>query len=146
VKPFTMHTVLRYRRQLEDLAQQTLHQALEAEARLQEMVQQTDKELTGLYADLQRDWEQGTTVDRLSLFESRINLVRQDLKSQQDALAEQQDQVTQKRKILVKKSKDRKIIEKLQEQQNAAYADFLKGKERAMLDEIATLSHERRQR
>jgi len=145
VKPFTMHAVLKYRRQLEDLAQQDLYHALELEAQLQKMLQQTEKELTDLYADLQRDWEEGTTVDRLRLFESRIDLVRRELESRRVKLMEQQDQVTKKRQLLVKRSKERKIIEKLQEQQNAAYARFLEKKELTMLDEVAVLAHERKQ-
>ncbi|MCL2789981.1 MAG: flagellar export protein FliJ [Desulfobulbus sp.] len=145
MKPFTMHAVLKYRRQLEDLAQQDLYHALELEAQLQKMLQQTEKELTDLYADLQRDWEEGTTVDRLRLFESRIDLVRRELESRRVKLMEQQDQVTKKRQLLVKRSKERKIIEKLQEQQNAAYARFLEKKELTMLDEVAVLAHERKQ-
>jgi len=144
VKPFTMHAVLKYRRQLEDSARQTLAQAMEIEARLQKMLQQTEKELTGLYADLQQDQEQGTTVDRLRLFDTRIDLVRNELEAQRTKLIEQQQQVAQRRQMLVKRSKDRKIIEKVRDQQNAAYARFLEKKEMTMLDEIAVLSHERK--
>jgi flagellar biosynthesis chaperone FliJ len=36
-------------------------------------------------------------------------------------------------------------MEKLREQQNAAYRHFLEKKETNMLDEIAVLSHERKQ-
>ena len=44
---------------------------------------------------------------------------------------------------LLKASKDRKIIEKLEEQQNAAYKKYLEKLEAGMLDEIAVLSRER---
>ena len=47
---------------------------------------------------------------------------------------------------LVKTSKDRKIMEKLREQQNAAHAKYLEKKESGMLDEIAVLAHARKQR
>ena len=144
MKPFTMHAVLKYRRQLEDSARQALAQAMEIEARLQKMLLQTEKELTGLYADLQQDQEQGTTVDRLRLFDTRIDLVRNELEAQRTKLIEQQQQVAQRRQMLVKRSKDRKIIEKVRDQQNAAYARFLEKKEMTMLDEIAVLSHERK--
>jgi len=139
-----MHAVLKYRRQLEDSARQALAQAMEIEARLQKMLQQTEKELTGLYADLQQDQEQGTTVDRLRLFDTRIDLVRNELEAQRTKLIEQQQQVAQRRQMLVKRSKDRKIIEKVRDQQDAAYARFLEKKEMTMLDEIAVLSHERK--
>jgi len=146
VKPFTMHAVLKYRRQLEDTARQELYRALEVEARLTEALLQVEEELTDLYGDQQRDQEQGTTVDRLLLFDHRIDLVKEQVALRRGELEKQQVQVANKRQQLVKASKGRKIMEKLQEQQDAAYARFLEKKELAMLDEIAVLSHERKQR
>jgi flagellar protein FliJ len=146
MKPFTMHAVLKYRHQLEDAALQSLHQALEVEARLQEALLQAEAELTELYSGLQQDKNRGTTVDRLLLFDYRIELVKQQVELRQNDLEKQQVQVANKRQQLVKASKGRKIMEKLQEQQNAAYAKYLEKKELGMLDEIAVLSHERKHR
>ncbi|MCL2457641.1 MAG: flagellar FliJ family protein [Desulfobulbus sp.] len=146
MKPFSMHAVVKYRQQLEDTARQSMYHALETEARLQEALLRTEKELAELYADLRQEQEQGTTVDRLRLFESRIDLVRRELETRQNELIKQQALVAKRRQMLVKRSKDKKIIEKLREQQNAAYAVFLEKKQLAMLDEIAVLSYERNQR
>jgi flagellar FliJ protein len=146
MKPFTMHAVLKYRHQLEDAALQSLHQALEVEARLQEALLQAEAELTELYSGLQHDKNQGTTVDRLLLFDNRIELVKQQVELRYNDLEKQQVQVANRRQQLVKASKGRKIMEKLQEQQNAAYAKYLEKKELGMLDEIAVLSHERKHR
>ncbi len=146
MQPFTMHAVLKYRRQLEEVALQALHQALATEARLQEALLQAETELADLYADQQRDKEQGTTVDRLLLFEHRIEVVKRLVETRQSDLEKQQAQVASKRQQLVKASKGRKIMEKLQEQQNAAYAKYLEKKELGLLDEIAVLSHERKNR
>jgi flagellar protein FliJ len=144
MQPFTMHAVLKYRRQLEEVALQALHQALAAEARLQEALFQAEAELADLHTGLQRDKEQGTTVDRLLLFENRIELIKQLVETRQSDLEKQQTQVASKRQQLLKASKGRKIMEKLKEQQNAAYAKYLEKKELGMLDEIAVLSHERK--
>ena len=146
MKPFTMHAVLKYRHQLEDVALQSLHQALEVEARLQEALLQAEAELTELYSGLQHDKNQGTTVDRLLLFDNRIELVKQQVELRHNDLEKQQVQVANKRQQLIKASKGRKIMQKLQEQQNAAYAKYLEKKELGMLDEIAVLSHERKHR
>jgi flagellar FliJ protein len=146
MKPFSMHAVLKYRHQLEDVALQSLHQALEVEVRLQEALLQAEVELTELYSGLQQDKNQGTTVDRLLLFDNRIELVKQQVELRRNDLEKQQVQVANKRQQLVKASKGRKIMEKLQEQQNAAYAKYLEKKELGMLDEIAVLSHERKHR
>jgi flagellar protein FliJ len=143
MKPFSMHAVLKFRKQLEDNARQQLYQALELEARLLEATMQTEEALSDLYHDAQRDKEQGTSIDRMLLFDYRIDLVKQQLEEQRSDLEKQQAQVGMKRQQLVKASKDRKVMEKLKEQQNAAHARFLDKKEMAMLDEIAVLSHER---
>lgn len=144
MKPFALHAVLKYRRQLEDSARQQLFQALEVEARLQEAVFQVEAELAELYTGLQQDKEKGTSVDRLVLFGHRIDLVKEQTERRRAELKKQQILVAKKRQVLVKASKDRKVIEKLQEQQNGAYKQYLEKKEAAMLDEIAVLSHERK--
>ncbi len=90
--------------------------------------------------------EQGITVDRLVLFNHRIDLVKEQTARRKTELEKQQIQVAQKRQQLIKASTDRKIIEKLEEQQNAAYKQYIEKKEAGMLDEIAVLSHERKQR
>jgi flagellar FliJ protein len=145
MKPFTLDAVLKYRKQLEDMATQRLHQAIEVEARLHEALLQVQKELAELYDSLQTDKERGTTVDRLILFNYRIDLVNEQALRGQKELEKQQVQVANKRQQLVKASKDRKIMEKLREQQNAAYAKYLEKKETGMLDEIAVLAHARKQ-
>lgn len=146
MKPFSMHAVLKFRKQLEDSARQQLYQALELEARLLEATMQTEDALSGLHRDAQRDKELGTSIDRMLLFEYRIDLVKQQLAAQRSDLEKQQAQVSIKRQQLVKASRDRKVMEKLKEQQNAAYVKYLDKKEMAMLDEIAVLSHERNRR
>ena len=138
--------MLKYRRQLEDAAQKRLFQAQEAEAKLKEALLRVEEELAELYTGLQRENEQGITVDRLVLFNHRIDLVKEQTARRKTELEKQQIQVAQKRQQLIKASKDRKIIEKLEEQQNAAYKQYIEKKEAGMLDEIAVLSHERKQR
>lgn len=144
MKPFSLHAVLKYRHQLEDQALQSLAQALEVETLLRQALHQVEEELAELYHDLQRDKEQGTTVDRLILFDQRIDLVKTQVAERRTALEKQQLQVNKRRQQLLKASKDRKVIEKLKEQQNAAYKHHLDKLEAGMLDEIAVLSHERR--
>ena len=136
--------MLKYRHQLEDRALQSLAQALQMEAKLREALHQVEEDLAELYAGLQRDKEQGTTVDRLILFDQRIDLVKTQVAERKTAVETQQIQVNKRRQQLLKASKDRKVIEKLKEQQNAAYKHHLDKLEAGMLDEIAVLSHERR--
>ncbi len=145
MKPFSMHAVLKYRKQLEDLARQRLYQALEDEARLQEALLQIQDELNELYRARQQDKEHGTTIDRLIMFDHRIDLVKEQVVNRQKALEKQQVQTAKNRQQLVMASKDKKIMEKIREQQTAAYATYLEKKELALLDEFAVLSHDRKQ-
>jgi flagellar FliJ protein len=45
--------------------------------------------------------------------------------------------------MLIKRSKERKVMEKLKTRQNQAWRAHLDKKEAAMLDEIAVIFHER---
>ncbi|MBM9537432.1 flagellar export protein FliJ [Desulfobulbus alkaliphilus] len=143
MKPFTMHAVLKYRQQLEDVARKNLHRALEQATRLEEALLRSQDELAALHKDLRRESEHGTNSDRLLLFERRIRLVQEEIIRRQKDFDKHQIMVTKKRQQLVSASKDRKVMEKLREQQNTAFRNSLARKEAAMLDEIAVLSHGR---
>ncbi|MGD9947955.1 MAG: flagellar export protein FliJ [Desulfobulbus sp.] len=143
MKPFSLHAVLKFRRQLETRALQNLAQAMEVEQQLKNALEIEERDLNELYEGLQRDKKHGTSVDRLIMFDQRIDLVKEVVHQRKKALEKQQGQVAKKRQYLLKASKDRKIIEKLEEQQNAAYKKHLDKLEAGMLDEIAVLSHER---
>ena len=142
MKPFTLHAVSKFRSQLETKALQELALAMKKEQELYEAYEATNQELNSLYAGLQHDKKQGTTVDRLLMFDQRIDLVQEVLHKRKKALEKQRGQVAKKRQHLLLASKNRKIIEKLEEQQNAAYKKHLERLEAGMLDEIAVLSHQ----
>ncbi|NLX18685.1 MAG: flagellar export protein FliJ [Desulfobulbus sp.] len=146
MKPFRLHAVLNYRQQLEDTARQDLHHALELERKLHQSIREAEEDLQSRFLEIQRNKETGTTVDWLLLLEYQIDLLKEKLTALHDELRQQQAQVTVKQQQLIKTSQDRKIMEKLQEQQNSAYARYLEKKELIMLDEIAVLSHARRKR
>ncbi|MGI6657763.1 MAG: flagellar export protein FliJ [Desulfobulbus sp.] len=146
MKPFTLHAALRYREQLETRAQQRLVEAEQIEARLILELRSAEKELNELYEGLHLSERQGVTVDRLILFNHRIDLVRDIVLAKRDDLEKQQQQVAQRRQLLIKASRERKVIEKLREHQNAAYAKYLEKQEAIMLDETAVLGHERKRR
>ncbi len=144
MKPFSLHAVRKFRKQLETRALQNLSQAMEIERQLQDALDATESELNDLYEALQVDKAQGTSVDRLIMFDQRIDWVKEQVHQRKKALEKQQGQVAKQRQNLLRASKDRKIIEKMEEQQNAAYKKHLEKLEAGMLDEIAVLSHERR--
>jgi len=143
VKPFAMDSVLKYRQQLEDAARQELFKAQEKETALRLRLREAEEELETLYRNLEQERRDATTAERLILYERRIGIVRERVAALADKVAGQQERVRRRRRHLLKASQERKVLEKLREQQNRNYRNHLEKKEALMLDEIAVLFHER---
>ncbi len=143
MKPFSMEPVLRYRQQLEDEARQKLFADLEKEEEIRAELKRTADSLSGLYADLTLERNQGTTVDRLLLFENHMVIKQEKIELLQADLEKQEKVVERRRRHLLQTSQDKKALEKLKERQNLAYKKYRDKKEAAMLDEIAVLRYSR---
>jgi len=141
MKPFSLEPVLRYRQQLEDTARQNLFASLEEEKKIRDTLDTFRTQLAELYHNLAVEREEGTTGDRLQIFEQRTNILQKDIAAEEDNLNKQQEVVARKRRLLIQASQDKKALEKLKEKQNSAYNTYLNKKESAMLDEIAVLRH-----
>jgi len=141
MQPFKLHAVIKFRQQLEDVARQQLFAAQEKEHAARTLLNTRQHELQTLYDTLQQDKEQGTTVTRLIMLENRISLVQEQLVRDREGVQKAQSLVQSKRKVLLKASQDRKVIEKVKEKQDSSYEQYLSKKERAMLDELAVLFH-----
>jgi flagellar FliJ protein len=143
MKPFSMEPVLRYRKQLADEARQKHFASKKKEGEIQERLFQVEKRLAKLYTDLAHEKAEGTTIDRLLLFENRILTLQETLKKLHTELEEQQKIVARRRRRLLQAGQDKKALEKLKEKQNLAYKQYKDKKEAAMLDEVAVLRHGR---
>ncbi|MCF6186083.1 MAG: flagellar export protein FliJ [Desulfobulbaceae bacterium] len=143
MKPFSMESVLRYRHQLEDKARQKLFADLKKEEEIRAELQRTADSLSRLYADLTRERTQGTTVDRLLLFEHHTVIKQEKIELLQADLEKQEKVIERRRRHLLQASQDKKALENLKERQNLAYKKYTDKKEAAMLDEIAVLRYNR---
>ena len=143
MKPFSMKPVLLYRKQLEDEARQKLFTSLVKLQKIQTKLTDLTDKLSRLYADLSLERTQGTTVDRLLLFENKILVEQDKIKALQTELETQKKVVERKQRHLIQASQDKKALEKLKEKQNLAYKQYKDKKEAAMLDEIAVLRYRR---
>ncbi|WP_161629787.1 flagellar export protein FliJ [Desulfogranum japonicum] len=141
MQPFKLDTVLRIRRQAEEKARQALFAAMEKEQQAKDIFQAAQQELEDLYMNLQSQYSQGTSVTQLELIENWISVVKQKIKKAEQEVLTAKRQTESKRQKVLKASKDLKIMEKMKEQQNNAYKQYLNKKERAMLDELAVLFH-----
>lgn len=141
MKPFTLDTVLDFRKQSEDIAKNALIKAQQAEAVVIKQLREKEAESSSLISSLDAMMQQGMAVEDHILFEQRIAYVANQLTEIRSALDERKQLVERRKQILIAKSKERKIMEKLKEKKNAAYQKYLDKKEAAVLDEIAVLRY-----
>ena len=143
MKPFSLDTVLKYRVQLEKIAKNRLYAAEKKRAEALLQLQQKETVCKTLINDLARLQSQGIDVVEMIRYEERIDVEKNELDILRITLAEKEEKVLRERENTIKRSKDRKVMEKLKEKQNAAWQHYLNKKEAALLDEIAVIFHER---
>jgi flagellar protein FliJ len=143
MKPFSLHTVLKYRLQLEKIAKNRLFEAEKKRAAVFQQLVEKETIFFSLINDLSRLQSQGMDVIEMIRYEERIAFINNELVNLRGILAEKEKAVLQERENALKKSKERKVMEKLKDKQNAAWQHYLNKKEAAQLDEIAVFFHER---
>jgi flagellar protein FliJ len=143
MKPFSLDSVLNYRIQLEKIAKNKLYEAEKKRSEVFQQVQQKEIVFTTLIADLQKFQSEGMDVIEMIRYENRIALIKDELNTLRITLTEKEKVVQRERNNTITKSKERKVMEKLKERQNAAWQQHLNKKEAALLDEIAVIFHER---
>jgi len=143
MKPFSLDTVLKYRVQLEKIAKNRLYAAEKKRAEALLQLQQKETVCKTLINDLARLQSQGIDVVEMIRYEERIDVEKNELDILRITLAEKEEKVLRERENTIKRSKDRKVMEKLKEKQNAAWQHYLNKKEAALLDEIAVIFHQR---
>ncbi len=141
MKPFSMESVLRYRIQLEKLAQQKLFSILKQKIKIKQQAKQLENELGRLYEGLASEQQHGLTVEKLIITENWISARQKSLEKVRGQLDLLSEQALQSRKKLIEAGRDKKALEKLKKKQNAAFKHYLEKKEMASFDEIAVLRH-----
>lgn len=145
MKPFSLTAVLQYRRQLEDAAATRLvHAQLELQEKQKEYDEVVDR-YTKLLARLDQLQDGGITVGDLLQYENHLSWLKGQQKKVADELHSATVKVRQKRRLVVDRRRDKKILEKLKDKQNREWRKYLEKKEAAQLDEIAVLAHDRDQ-
>ncbi len=137
---FKLQSVLNYRQSLEDQAQQALAESLEQQHVLTAQIEAQHQELRHQDQLLKRQQEQGMTVAEMLLFENRIAYCRRRCDELQQQRLDLQERIEQQRQQLLQAARERQVMEKLKEKQQAAYRQELERKERAELDEISLRS------
>lgn len=143
MKPFTLDAVLQHRKSLENQAAHLLVKAREEERDVQRLLNQEKEILKVLIETMAQEQIKGIEVVKLAQFDQRIILIGKQIEALQVLLQKKQEVVNRAQERLIAKSKDRKIMETLQQKQNEAWQHYLNKKETATLDEIAVIFHNR---
>lgn len=136
-KKFKLQSVLNYRHSLEDQARQQLTGSQQRKLQLEEELHQHQARLQQLDAELKMRQQEGLTVAEIDLFESQILHRRRLMASGQQQLEQLERQILREREELLQVARDKQVMEKLKEKQEAEYRQELARKERDILDEIS---------
>lgn len=139
MKPFELEAVLKYRKRLKEIAQHKFEEAKKHYNDVKVQLATKTANAQSLADTLQELQKAGITIEDHILYETRISLLRSEIESLEKQLIKKHEQVIRERKILMQKSKEQRVLEKLKEKQNRAWLQFLDKKEAAMLDEIAVI-------
>lgn len=137
---FKLQSVLNYRQSLEGQAQQVLAASLQQQSDLEGQLQQQRSHLQQYDGELKKRQVEGLTVAEMDLYESQIQHCRYLIEDILLRLQRLERQILSEREELLHAARERQIMEKLKDKQEAEYRLELSRKERAMLDEISLRS------
>ncbi len=137
VKKFKLQSVLNYRQSLEDQAKQNLSASLQRKKLMEEELEHQRQSVQQLDSELKERQQEGMTIAEIELFESQIQHRQRLYDEIQQQLEQLERQILNEREELLKTSRERQIMDKLKEKQEAEFLKELNRKERETLDEIS---------
>lgn len=141
MKPFAFHTVLAYRKRLEDIAQQRLAEARKIRDAVQQKLREEKNNLSLLIETTDSLQTEGVNITELVRYEEQILRVKSNVAAIEKNFSDKAEIVRKEQQNLLRRAKDRQIMERLKEHQDTAWKSYLDKKEIAMLDEIAIIRH-----
>lgn len=141
MKPFRLDAVLSFRKRLKDIAQQRFVEAKKIRDTILLKLKSEEEGFARLCDESERLQAEGITIAELIRYEERILFMQNSINAIRKTLAEKEEIVVTEQKNLARRSKELQVMERLKEQQNSDWADYLSKKEAAMLDEIAVIRH-----
>lgn len=139
-KQFKLGSVLNYRISLEEQAQHALAKSLQRQRDLLVAVDEQQQELQEQDRQLRLRQQEGLTIAEIDLYEGRIDHCRRCCVALQAELEELEQQIHAQRDALLQAARDRQMLDKLKERQDAEFRQEQERKERAHLDEISLRS------
>jgi flagellar FliJ protein len=142
MKPFSLQTVLNYRKRLEDIAQHRLIEAKKVQETIEKKLSAEINALAIFIAETEKLQNEGIGITELIRYEESITSQKNNIRAIKKNLTEKCQLVQNEQQNLIHRSKERQIMERLKQTQNKAWQSYLNKKEAALLDEIATSRHQ----
>jgi flagellar FliJ protein len=134
---FKLQSVLNYRTTLEEQAQQALALSQQQQRELIAAIATQQQELNDQDHTLKQRQEEGLTIAEIDIYESRINYCRRRSAQLKEQLAGLEKRIIKQRTVLLDAARDRQVMDKLKERQEAEFRREQERKERIQLDEIS---------
>lgn len=145
MKPFSLDTVLNYKKRRKDEAAQRLVQAIKNRDMVKKRLADKKLEQTNLSNRLEDMQIRGIDIQMLIFYEDRIEFLKNEAVSIDKNLKAKERIIDNERKNLITCAKEHKILSQLKEKQNSAWRQHLSKKDAAMLDEIAVIQYSRKE-
>lgn len=140
-KPFTLDSVLNYRKRLEDLAKNRFFEARKIHAIIEEKLIIERQKVQNIILECEELQTQGVEITKLILFEEKITAGQKNILAIEKNVQEKAKRVEQEKSNLLLKSREYQVMERLKIEQNDSWHKYLDKKEAAMLDEVAIMRH-----
>ncbi len=144
MKPFSLDTVLDYRKSLEDKAKNAFIKARNEEADIEEKIRQTTHNYQKLIEEKEEIQKRDCSILDIIRCEEKITYIKQQLKELNTTLTIRRKALQKEHKYLVQRSRERKVLENLKEKQDSEWRSYINKKEAAVLDEIALLRKQKK--
>ncbi len=142
MKPFSLENVLQHRIRLEDIAQGKFANAKEMVETIRQRRHAEQQKLAALLQEIEHMQQQGIEITALIRYQDHIGRLEENIAAIEKNLKEKENLLQQTHENLLKKMRDRQVMERLKEKQNREWKKFLDKKEAMMLDEIAVMRHQ----
>lgn len=143
-EPFRLGSVLDFRKREENLAQEQLVRAKLAVQEAEKHIKNAEQKQHHLLSSLEEKQKLGLLAIEQARFEEHIRYNESKIESLKNILRKKAAIVQRNHAALIKKSNEFTVLDKLREQQDKTWKDYLAKKEADMLDETAILRHDRK--
>lgn len=141
MKPFSLETVLKFRKRRRDEVTQRLIRAEQTRDIVADRLREKQQEYKNLLIDLEVKQKKGVTIELLIMYEEQILYFKHEILSIKRNLEDKERIVENEKKHLMQTAKEYEVMIQLKDRQNSAWKNYLNKEEMKQLDEVAVMRH-----